>query len=103
MTKFTIHQGLNIYTGGLLGAVWLAQAGGSRGMIINNKISAFFIYGHWGLKRRDGKVTIDNRTLRKIARKVFGLKKFKIEKRRTERGIYNITEHYNEKDFIVLQ
>lgn len=97
MTKFTIHQGLDIYTGGLLGAVWFAQAGGSRGMIINDKISAFFIYDHWSLKRRDGKVTIDNRTLRKIARKVFGLKKFKIEKRRTERGIYNITEHYNGK------
>lgn len=97
MTKFTIHQGLNIYISGLLGAVWFAQAGGSHGMIINDNISAFFINGHWSLKRQDGKATIDNRTLRKIGRKLFGLKKFKIEKRRTERGIYNITEHCNGK------
>ena len=82
MTKFTIHQGLSIYTGGLLGVVWLAQAGGSNGMIINDNISAFFINGHWSLKRQDGKATIDNRTLRQIGRKIFGFKKFKIEKRR---------------------
>lgn len=91
MTKFKIRRGLHIYNGGLLGAIFLAQSGGANAMIINDYISAFFINGHWSLKRQDGKENINNRTLRQIARKVLDLKKFKIEKRIGEHGVYNIT------------
>lgn len=89
MIQFKVKRGLNIVVGGLLGMAWLHQAGGSDPILINDKISCFFINDHWSLKYQDGK-NMPTRLLRQIGKKVLRLRHFKICRNHSEKNIYHI-------------
>lgn len=91
MAKLQIKYGLNIFSGGLLGAIMFHQHGAENGMLINNRISVFYYQDHWSV-RHSTQYNIPGRMLQLIAREACGLYHFKtkIIKGNDRRLIYNL-------------
>lgn len=91
MAKLQIKYGLNIFSGGLLGAIMFHQRGAENGMLINNRISVFYYQNHWSV-RHSTQHNIPSRMLRLIAREACGLHHFKIKAitSRDNHLIYNL-------------
>lgn len=91
MAKLQIKYGLNIFSGGLLGAIIFHQSGAKNGMLINNRISVFYYQNHWSIRHKK-QHNIPGRMLRLIAREACGLQHFKTNVVKSKDGclIYNL-------------
>lgn len=89
MQKLKIKTGVNVYSGGLFGAIMFASKGGSSAMVINKQITVFYMKDHWSIRHKNCR-QLPFRLLAQIAKEACGLTNFKIRCRTGEKGIYNI-------------